>query len=362
MVIVLTGTQAINKKFLSRIILANLNTFEYKGYVCDFSHSDIKIHDGSGKLVYKLSSIEGGVIGVEETPVELTSTGELPAVNRGEDDGIEDLLHNDPEVVEYFLKLNKDIFEDGIKVNHFVNRFCSLDVDFDLIDTPSYMHAEEQNRLLHPHDFDDVLNNIKNFAYPVKVITGTFGSYFIDALKAALPDEEVHVVSIIRNPSVAWLMNKKPDTKWNSPTSPDLTEALDIERFYEAAINAVELAKRSDVKVVKFEDVLADGVLHISEGISIDVRDDYRGANKWISNYEANTDILMSEQEFAPFNDLFMDLTLAEYYVPSDDIDEEVKYGVDRPTLMAKIGKQFPKNLFNDLGYSPLSRDEILKI
>ena len=360
MVIILTGTQSINKKFLARIVLASLNTFEYKGYTCDFTHSDIKIYDANKTLVYKLSSIAGGIIGQDEpTAVEITKDGELPDVNIGEDDGVEDLLHTAPDVIEYFLKLNKDIFEDGIKVSHYIDTFVSLDYEFGITDTPIFVKHPNTN-LKHAHTFEDVVNGIKNSPLEVKVITGTFGSAFLDMIKEALPSEEIHVVNIIRNPSVSWLMNKKPETKWLREPNPHLTEFIDNERFYDALINAIEIGKRSDVSTIRFEDMMVSGKLSMTPDIEISVRDDYRASNQWISVYESAMNILMSDDEFAPFNAKALNYTFEQFYAPSEDLDEEELYGMPRDQMMAKAATHFPKNLFADLGYEPVDKVTIL--
>ena len=361
MVIVLTGMQAINKKFLARIILASLNKFEYKGYTCDFIDSNIKIYNANNELVYKLSSIEGGVVGVEQTEFDVDIQDLAPEEpNVGEDDGVEDLLHTHPEVIDYFLKINSEIFEDGIKYNHFVTTFCSLDIDFGLTDTPRYLKENGETKLLHPHSYDDVIKNIKEFPYPVKVISGTFGDHFINKIKTDLPDEEVQVINIIRNPSASWLMNKKPESKWNSPGSPDLDEALDFERFFQTTLTSTIIQNTPGVTTIKFEELMKTGKLVIGN-TEIDIRDDYLAFNDWINNYESQIDILMPDEEFNSFNNLATNYTFEEFYNEPDDIDEEQEYGIPRTQLFETVSKHFPRNLFADLGYSPLTKEEILK-
>ncbi len=337
MVIVLTGMQSINKKFLARILLGTLNKIEYNGYVADFTDSHFSIFDSNGVEVYRVAS----------------DTHE----------SIDTLIHSDPNglsIIKHFDTLNTQIFEDMVKHSHFVNRFCSLDVDFGLTNMPRYLKQDGETKLLHPHSFNDVVNNIKSYPYETKVITGTFGVHFLNRLKAALPDEEIHIVNIIRNPSVSWLMNKKPQSKWNSPGSPDLDEALDHERFFQSAITASLVMDMPGVTTVRFEDMMETGELTIGDK-TINVREDYRAFNHWINNYESEIDILMSDEEFASFNDRATHYTFEDFYVEPTDIDEELEYGMPRAELFEKASKHFPKNLFADLGYEPLTREEILK-
>lgn len=337
MVIVLTGMQSINKKFLSRIILGTLNKIEYNGYTADFTDSHFSIFDVDGTEVYRVAS--------DAHP------------------GIDTLIHsnpNGPSIINHFNKLNTEIFDDIVKHNHFVNRFCSLDVDFGLTTLPRYLKENGATKLLHPHTFNDVINNIKTYPYDTKVITGTFGVHFLNRLKAALPDEEIEIVNIIRNPSVSWLMNKKPQSKWNSPGSPDLDEALDHERFFQSAITSSLVMDMPNVTTVRFEDMMESGELKIGDKV-ISIREDYLAHNHWINNYESDVEILMSDEEFASFNDRATHYTFEDFYVEPDDLDEEIEYGMPRAELFEKASKHFPKNLFADLGYEPLTKEEILK-
>ncbi|MFZ9615191.1 MAG: hypothetical protein ACO3AG_00805 [Fluviibacter sp.] len=336
MVIVLTGMQAINKKFLARIILASINKFEHSGFTADFTSSNFSIYDQDGTEVYRVA----------------TDT----------DAGIDTLIHshkNGPSIIQYFDKLNTDVFEDIVKHSHFVNRFSSIAVDFGITNRPNYLKDNVTNKLLHPHGFIDVVELIKNYPYEHKVITGTVGAHFINRLKKALPNEEVHVVNIIRNPSASWLMNKKPESKWNSPGSPDLDEALDHERFFQSAIASAHLIGNPDVQTIRFEDMMHTGELKIGDTV-IKVRDDYRTSNYWISEYEANNNVLMSDEEFASFNDRALHYTFEDFYVEPDDADEEEVFGMPRAELLEKIAQHFPRNLFAELGYEPLTKEEIL--
>jgi hypothetical protein len=106
--------------------------------------------------------------------------------------------------------------------------------------------------------------------------------------------------------------------------------------------------------------MMASGELKIGNTV-VNIRDDYLAFNEWISNYESQMEILMSDEEFASFNDRATHYTFEDFYVEPDDIDEEVEYGMTREKLFEKASKHFPKNLFTDLGYTPLTKEEILK-
>jgi hypothetical protein len=334
MVIVLTGTQAINKKFLSRLFLASLNRYEYKGFYADFSDQNFEIYDSrTNELVYKPG--DDSQPGVSILPVK------------------------DPSIVDYFQAVNDEIFETGIKHNHFVNIFCSLDVEYGLTSKPAYIRRNG-SLLKHPHKFTDVIENINRSPYDVKVITGTFGTHFIDRLRASLPNEEVKVVSIIRNPSVSWLMNKKPETKWLTEINPDLTEDIDYTRFFESTLNAIELLKRRDVTTIKFEDIMKTGKIKFDD-IEIDVRDDFKSSNDWINTYEKSIEILMDDEEFKPFNDLLTNYTFEDFHEEDEYYDIEVIYKKPRAKIIEIARKPFPKNVFKELGYFPIDKETILK-
>lgn len=335
MVIVLTGMQSINKKLLARIIMAQLNKFEYKGYYADFTNPNFSIYDSkTNECVFRLA-------------------------NNG-DVGIDTLVNTDYSIVKYFLDINQKIFFDYINHNQFLNIFCSLDIDYGITSTPKY-YINPVTELNYPHKFDDVIENIKKSTLDVKVIIGTFGKHFIDELKTALKGkEEVKVLNIIRNPSVSWIMNKKTDTNWISKDNPDFTEENDIKIFFESILNSIELKKYNDVYTIKFEDIMKNGKIELGDS-NIYVSDDFLGYNEYINKYEQNMEILMDDVEFATFNDKISNYILEDFYIPSDDVDEEKEFGMSRSEFISELGKHFPINIFEKLGYDPVDRKNIIK-
>lgn len=336
MVIVLTGMQSINKRFLTRIILSTFNKIEYAGYTGDFRDPHFSIFDKDGVEVYRVAS--------ENDP------------------GIDTILHTDKNglnIVNHFDKLNTEIFEDIVKNNYFANKFCSLDVDFGLTNLPRYLKENVPNTLLHPSEFNDVVNCIKNYPFQTKVITGTFGTHFINRLKAALPNEDVHVINIIRNPSAAWLMNHNGKEKWETPNGDELDEATSAERFFQALLTSRFVMGIRGVNTVRFEDIINSGELKIGNKI-VTIRDDYLAGNGWITKYESKIENSVDDEFVDNFNKLALNYTFDDFYVAPTDVNEESEYGLTNDELRKRVSKNFPKNLFDELGYSPLSKEEIL--
>lgn len=334
MVIALTGTQSINKKFIARLLIAKLNKFEYNGYYCDFSNFNYEIFDSNDQLVYTPHTEEN-------------------------EKSVDKLLHVEggPEVIKHFDDLNEGFFQEGIRHNHFIDTFSDISHEYGLFEKPSYLLFE--TALIHPNSFEDVINNIQNSDLNVKVISGTFGNHFLDNLKETL-NEEVKIVNIIRNPSVSYLMNKKPESNWETDINPDLTEKIDYERFFDAILNALEIMKRDDVTTVKFEDMMRYGKLEF-EDIRIDTRDDFLCYNDYINKYENSIEVLMDDAEFAPFNDLVSNFTADVFFNPwgENDSEEELP-NMTKEEVLAKLSDYFPINMFESLGYSPATKQEIL--
>lgn len=340
MVIVLTGSQSINKKFIARPILAQLNKFEYSGFYADFTLTDFSVYDlKTNKLVYK------------------------PITNEN-DHGEDFLIRTKKPVFDYFNLVNNEIFEDGIKHNHFVNVFASLSNEYGIADKPLWTRKDYDVPLKHPHRFEDVLDNIIRSPLDVKVISGTFGNYFLDRLKKALPGEEIKIISITRNPSVSWLLNKKPESKWLTEINPDLTEKVDFDRFYENALQIIEINKRPDVQVIKFEDLMKDGIIKIDETKQVQLPGSWIAANDYINAFEKDMEILMDDSEFEGFNDLISNYTIEDFYKPSNEpgnVNEEEVFGISHKEIYRRASLHFPKNIFKELGYEPVDKDTILK-
>lgn len=328
MVIIITGMQAINKKFLARRILANFNKFSYKNFYADFTNSNFKIFNKEDELVLE-ANVEKNKLFTENV----------------------ELGH---EVLDYFKAIDEKIFELDIKHNHFVDVFYSLEVDYNLRKTP--LVEPKNHKLIHPHTFNDVLFNIRNAKVDTKVISGTFSNYFIDNLKRELPNEEIIVLNIIRNPSASFLMNKKPETKWLTEINPHLVEEIDYERFYTSSLNAIELMKRSDTLTLKFEDIIKNGSIIIKDKVITLLEIDC-AFNDYISNFEHEMEILMSEEEFESFNDYF------DNYGPKEFLgegQEPGEYEISDSEILEILENEMPKGLFNSLGYEALTFNEIL--
>jgi hypothetical protein len=156
-------------------------------------------------------------------------------------------------------------------------------------------------------------------------------------------------------------MNKKPDSKWLTEINPDLTEKIDYDRFFEAILNAIEIAKRDDVTTVRFEDMMRYGKLEF-EDIRIDTRSDFLSYNDYINRYENSIEVLMDDAEFAPFNDLVLNYTAEDFYQPrEEDIGDDELPNMTREEVMEILNKRFPVNMFEELGYDPVTRSEILR-
>lgn len=334
MIIVLTGMQAINKKFMARYIINELNSFEYKGFYGNFLNSDFEIYNADKELVYK--------------PMSDTTSG---------CDLLLSISSESFDIIDYFSKLNIQIFENDIKHNHFVDVFCSLEIDYNLSDVARFTIVDEL--VLHPCKFEDVVNNIKNSTLQHKVITGTFGGIFLDKLKLEFPHEEIAVLNIIRNPSASYIFNKKPLSKWRAWPNPDVIPEIDDQRFYEAILNSIELAKRSDVITLRFEDMIKEKLIKISDNLSIPLPEHYYSFNNYITIGESISSILMPEYEFEGFNEKISNYTAEDWY--DEDESDLIIFKKSREEIIDLIKIRLPSNFFEELNYSPLTYYQVLE-
>ena len=322
MLIVITGMQSLNKKYLARSIIGNFNIFSYKGFTCKFFSSGFEIFDSEGNSIYKPNS----------------------TIDNGNDFLISNSNPLLLETLSYFSKINETIFGDDITKNNFSDVFCSLDVDYGLSNIPMFERFE--HKIHYPCTFEDVISNVKNSELDVKVITGTFGSAFLDKLKNSEIEDEIIILNFKRNPSVSWYFNTNPENR------------NDDSLFFDGMLNCIELSKRDDVKTINFEDVIKEKEIKISEEMILPLNSDYFAFNDWICEAERKISSTTSEMDLSIFNNKISNFKTEYYYTP-DPVDDAI-FELSQSDILQKIEENLPKNLFNELEYLPLDINKIL--
>lgn len=348
MLIILSGLETIHKKFIARKIIAALNTFTVDGYHVDFSIEPFKVTDANGKIVYCMAHGEHPM--TNELLLDLDNDGVI-----------------DPEGTATFdkiVQMNDDLFLTGGRVNHFNGVFLDLAYDYGITDINDY---SIDDMLIHPHTYNDVLENYKNRIADNHVITGIFSKVFIDNIRADLGAQNVTVLNIIRNPSTCVLLNPKNDAYYDDPTK-DRTLESDNVKLMRSLENAIILSEVDYVTTIRFEDIITNGKFMVN-GIEVSVPDGYDNYNGIITRYENENIIplnLVSEQQLEEQNAILHD-QIVNYYLPilvEDDLIflnnlKSIPFqslNELHATLLAKS----PRNIFARLGYDPLSYDEIV--
>lgn len=323
MLIILSGVETIHKKFYAKNILRHfIPDFDVKdGYTANFKSYPYCIKDPAGNVVYD------GVGGAHDLLLD-------PDYGSKSDYGM--------EILSIVQDVYVRILLDGVRDNHFQNIFVDTESDFGVRTDPGYEWEEKVGQFHHPHTYDDVINNYRNRTFPIHVISGSFSKTFIDKIRQDLGVENVKAYNIVRHPSVMYLIHEKPDSYYaiKFPATPE----TDDKKAYDAIMNAVSLARFDDITTYKYEDILKQNHIVI-EGEEIDLPEEYKNYNDLITTWEKE----YAEQEivdptrlenFNNFCSNIGNLTAQEY-------------GIERAS-------QYPRDIFEALGYSPLTREQIV--
>jgi hypothetical protein len=350
MLVILSGVETIHKKFLARKILAKLNTFIVDGYTVDFSFEPFRVTDANGKVVYSMAHGEQPM--TNELLLDLDNDGVI-----------------DPEGTATFdkiVQMNDDLFLTGGKENHFTSVFVDIAHDLGLTDTIDYNIDVSDTVLLHPHSYNDVLENYKNRIGTTHVITGIFSKAFIDSIKLELGAENVTVINIIRNPSTCILLNPKDDEYYANPNK-ERTRESDDNKLFRSIINATILSKVDYVTTIKFEDMLETGKFTVNN-VDIGLPEGYTPFNNWLTTWENNNIIplnLISETDLNKLN-----ATLQNWATQTSvSVDESALNTINKlraiplqsvTEMQVFILANFPENVFDILDYDLLDYEDIV--
>ena len=349
MLVILNGVETIHKKFFARKIIAALNTFTVDGYTVDFSFDPFKVTDATGKVVYCME--HGDQPMTNELLVDLDNDGVI-----------------DPEgnaTFDKILELNDKLFLTGGRNNHFSNFFIDLAHDFGISETVDYGNNTPKIPLLHPHSYADVLANYENRLGTVHVITGIFSKAFIDSVRTDIGAGNVTAINIIRNPSTCILLNRKDDEYYANPEK-NRTPELDARKLVYSIANAAVLAKFDDITTIRFEDIITAGKFTVN-GVEVKVPDGYDNFNGLLTQWEHENLIPLEIVSTETLEAINLELQHYASGQVSSLTEETVTYINSLRSTSATISEiraimsaNMPENLFTELGYDPLSYDDIV--
>ena len=321
MLIILSGSETIHKKFIARAILSALiPTFPLtNGYTMNFNKHPFEIFDSTGKSVYR------------------------PATDT--DAGTNEILHNSDgsfnadgqAILTQADQAYSDILLSGVRDSHFGNFFVDLESDFGDTGGQAPEWESKPSQYNHPHTYDDVVARYNNRKFPVSVITGNFSKRFIDMIRVSIGAANVKVYNIIRNPSVAFTLHEKPASYYIE--KPAMSTAIDRRKIQVATFNCASLIRFSDITTLRFEQLIVDGQLTIN-GTTIKLPPEYVNYNGLITAWEKDfaAQRIVSDADITSWNAWCEAPTASD---PTEDV--------------AKVSR----NLFTALGYSPLTYNQV---
>ena len=328
MLIILSGCETINKKFLSRKIISTLNQFKVDQYKIDFTKNPFEVYNDANELMYKTHG--GEVLSTKDMSENIVATV-------GSEPGVDTLASE--ETVQIIDTLYDTIFNKTVAENHFRNNFLDLLFDHG-VTTEVQFHIGTPNLLVHyPSDYKDVLNNYNNRKFENFVVTGSFSKGFIDQARKDLGEENVLALNIIRHPSVCFLIHEKNAEHYSA--YPDFSVEQDLKKLELSIVNAANLKRFADVVTIKFEDIIQAGKFTVNSA-EIDLPAGYDSHNGLLTQWENNNVIPMginTAEDVDQFNETF------------------THFDSTRPEPFPMM----PDNIFEALGYTPLSYDEIVK-
>jgi hypothetical protein len=387
MLIILNGSETIHKRFFAREIRAAMNTFSVDGYDVKFSNFEITVRNSENVIVYQ------------------SPNAEFPA-------GINTLLVNEIDgssnevgkaTFNKILELNTRILNTGVRDNHFSNVFADPLYDLGLVPTSKAISGTTDTGYIRPHTYEDVLNNYNTREIDNFVITGIFSVGFIDKIKEDLGSDKVVVVNIIRNPSTCYVLNEK-DSSYYTVTNPTFSPNMDYSKLIQSLITTAILKNKSDVINLKFEDIVKTGKFQIN-GVEINSPNSHVYFNDYITKWERDVAIpisIVTPEMLNSFNTEFSNYYLSltkeeqitfsifdqeklnnfnEVYnssITAEQINSIVELCAGSSSVkwqdaiilfnaiyqtnatIEQFAVFFPMNMFDILGYTPLSYEEII--
>lgn len=331
MLVVLNGYDTDSKNFLSKQITAYLNNFVFEGYNVDFKKQPFEVTNSLGIIVY--------------TPGDEVSHG-VQNLDMSAEEGY--------EFANRLLDWTTKVFPDDNTNTSYNDAFLDLLFDYGIVPERSNVVDPGTPNAGRVYDYNDIITAYKNRLYDKFVITGEFSKAVIDQLKSDLGAENVSVYNFIRNPSATFLTQV-----------PYTVNALDTDKPVRRAIfNSANLKRFNDITTIKFEDILAAGKVVI-EGVEIPLPVEYTASKPNLTQWEKDNVLpsnLVSSEQLDQFNSYasnfdFTDLEDGTYNLETIVPAINARYGTN---ITAEDLNVIPTNLFDALGYTPLTYNQIV--
>lgn len=299
MLIILSGSETVHKKFFAKNIVAALNTFVVDGFRVDFTKNPFEVFDESNNLVWKPNSDTTHILNNEDGS----------------------LNHDMSTTLDKIIELNETILS-NIRDNHFSDIFCNPLIDYNFFPADYMFDSNRPSAgYTQVHTYQSILDRYNSRTIDNIVITGIFSKKVIEKIKTDLGPENVLVVNIIRNPAVCFLLNEKDDEYYVEKAPWNTT--LDKMKLQNSLLTGIILKNMPGVVTLKFEDILQNQSFVIN-GITIPIPADHNSFNGIITQWEKDTAIPLnkvSPETFDSNNAYYSNFEPAAYDRPEAELE-----------------------------------------
>jgi hypothetical protein len=329
MLIIISGVETINKKFFATNVVGRLNTFVIDGYHVHFTDHDFEVVDpATDQTIYPSTAEEHS----------------------------EFVLENQ-ETFDKILALQQTIFLEGLRDNHFRNTFVDILADYGIAE-PTFSNLGDE-KLIQPHEYQDIIYNYNNRSYENFTITGSFSKVFVDRIRSDLGTDNIQVYNIIRNPSVCYLIQEKNPEHYQKYIGL-LDPEMDHQKLILSLVNCASLMRDPSIVTLRFEDMIQAGSFVIN-GKEVTVPKGYEQYNEWLTVWEKEniTPLEIVSPEALDLMNQYL-TTWATNTFTAEKIDAFNALTGSSFTTSDNTRLNLPQNIFTELGYAPLSLDTIV--
>jgi hypothetical protein len=309
MLVVLTGTESTKKYALATSLTLALNSFNaYKigDYSVDFTKPIFEIKDKDGTVVY-----DGEIHSILHNADGSASAAGLAVFTQAN----EFMSALDAKIKSFFYK----------------TEFSSFAYDYGMEPAVDFMN-----------DYPAFMEKYQSRPFDVAVAVGAFSKAFIDKVISDLGSDNVKVVSIVRSPSVAYMLNtiSPAEIEYRHIDESPIGVKYATEDFFTAYMDAFKLKDLSYVNTVRFEDMAVAGKIKVGD-VEVTLPSSFDMHN-W----------LLTKQEFA-----------AKDRVYTTEIDEfNTKANSLKTSIVTTENiSNFPDSLFTPLNYVPLAFNTVFQ-
>lgn len=312
------------------LLSAFLSPFEIEGYQVKFRGNLYEIYDSTGELVFRPSG-----------------HGE-PYCNKM-------LLHEDTQINHEASAIQDQVeahavmlFRDGQGFENYLDNFIELGTDYGLWQGPG---EEWKSVATDTSLYQKAINIYKNNGYGVFVATGSFSKSIINKFKQDLGDNNVVVVNIVRNPSVSFSLHQRPADYFTN--NPNASEIKEFQKLHEVTLNTHLVYKMPGVINIHYEDILRDKQFNVLDKVVT-----VEGIEAYNDYITVSEKTILDEQ---PIHNHKFTLPEKPDFYPNSFVVDLTGWNSMNSNFQSVNAPGSPFNVFQDMGYTPLTEEQIMQ-